>query len=128
MWTWLFLLLLLEACTGEEGEKMLVLCVGCGHAVAVCGCTCVCVCGGELGYLEHAIAQRGLPWACSAEGGWKHHTQAAGRSMSGYAVNLHEHGKPVGLLAKRCTRVRAHTHTGIWGMWTHVGACKASPV
>lgn len=126
MWTWLFLLLLLEACTGEEGEKMLVLCVGCGHAVAVCGCTCVC--GGELGYLEHVIAQRGLPWACSAEGGWKHHTQAAGRSMSGYAVNLHEHGKPVGLLAKRCARVRAHTHTGIWGMWTHVGACKASPV
>lgn len=39
--------------------------------------------------------------------------------MSGYAVNLHEHGKPVGLLAKRCARVRAHTH----GHMGHVDTC-----
>lgn len=60
MWTWLFLLLLLEACTGEEGEKMLVLCVGCGHAVAVCGCTCVCVWGGNWGIWSMRLHRGGF--------------------------------------------------------------------
>lgn len=72
VWTWMFLLLLLKACTGEE-----VLYV----SLWACYSGSVGASGGVWGVCEHGIACGGLLWACFPDGSGGIALQAAGRSV-----------------------------------------------